>query len=151
MAKTRKAVISDVKAIHTFINTFARKEIVLPRPLNDIYEHVRDFFVVENNGNIIGACSLHILWEDLAEIRSLVVSESDRKKGIGRQLVRKCISEAQKLGIYKVFALTYTPHFFLKMGFKEIDKAELPQKIWGDCMRCPKFPECDEFAVIKQL
>jgi amino-acid N-acetyltransferase len=151
LAKTRKAIISDAKIIHKFINTFARKEIVLPRPLNDIYEHIRDFFIVENNGDIIGACSLHILWEDLAEVRSLVVSEHSQKQGIGKLLVKRCIREARKLGIAKVFALTYTPDFFLKMGFAEIDKTELPQKIWGDCMRCPKFPECDEFAVIKQL
>jgi amino-acid N-acetyltransferase len=151
LAKTRKATISDAKAIHKFINSFARREIVLPRSLNDIFEHIRDFFVVENNGTMIGTCSLHILWEDLAEVRSLVVNERSQKQGIGKQLVRKCISEAQKLGIKKIFALTYTPDFFLKMGFKEIDKAKLPHKIWGDCMRCPKFPECDEFAVIKQL
>ncbi len=151
MAKTRKAAISDAKTIHKFVNSFARREIVLPRPLNDIFEHIRDFFVVENNGKIIGACSLHILWEDLAEVRSLVVNERSQKQGIGKQLVRKCIGEAQKLGIKKIFALTYTPDFFLRMGFKEIDKAKLPHKIWGDCMRCPKFPECDEFAVIKQL
>lgn len=146
--KIRKALISDTKAIHKLINEFARKGEMLPRSLNELYENIRDFYVAEDNKEIKGVCALHILWEDLAEVRSLVVKKEEQKKGIGSLLVKQCLKEAKKLGIKKVFALTYIPEFFKKLGFKEIDKSKLPQKIWGDCIRCSKFPECDERAVI---
>ncbi len=129
----------------------AKQGLVLPRALNDLYEHARDFFISEDKGNIIGFCALHLGWNDLGEIKSLVVSEQLRRQGTGRQLVTKCINEAVELGIKRVFALTYKPDFFLKLGFREIDKSKLPQKIWGDCMKCPQFPECNEYAVIKNL
>ena len=147
----RKATITDVKQIHKFVNEFAKKEEMLPRALNDLYEGIRDFIVYEDNSIITGVCALRILWEDLAEIRSLAVNESFQRHGIGKSLVRKCLKEARDLGIKKVFALTYQPEFFKKMGFKDIDKAKLPQKIWGDCLKCHKFPECDEHAVIIEL
>ena len=149
--KIRKASIADVKKIHQFVNCFAKKEEMLPRALNELYEGVRDFFIYDDKGVIKGVCALRILWEDLAEIRSLAVSEADQLRGIGKALVRKCLREAGELGIKKVFALTYRPEFFKKMGFKEIDKPKLPQKIWGDCLKCHKFPDCDEHAVIITL
>ncbi len=149
--KIRKAKISDLKHIHKLINEFAKKEQMLPRSLNELYETVRDFFVCEYNGNIYGVCALHIMWEDLAEIRSLAVDSRYQGRGIGKKLVNRCLKEAKELGIKKIFALTYHTEFFKKMGFKDIDKASLPQKIWGDCLRCPKFPECDEYAVIINL
>lgn len=149
--RIRKANISDVKKIQEFVNYFAKKEQMLPRALNELYEGVRDFIVYDDNGEIKGVCALRILWEDLAEIRSLAVRESDQLHGIGKSLVRKCLREAEKLGIKKVFALTYRPGFFKKIGFKEIDKSKLPQKIWGDCLKCHKFPDCDEHAVIVTL
>jgi amino-acid N-acetyltransferase len=149
--RIRKARIADVKAIHRLVNEFAKKGEMIPRSLNDLYENMRDIFVCEDNGEIKGVCALHILWEDLAEIRSLSVKLDSRGAGIGRKLVNTCVREAEKLGIRKIFALTYHPDFFVKMGFSEIDKSELPQKIWGECLRCPKFPECDETAVILRL
>lgn len=149
--KIRKAKISDLRRIHKLINEFARKEQMLPRALNELYETVRDFFVCEDNGEIYGACALHIMWEDLAEIRSLAVDTRYQGRGIGKKLVNRCLKEAKDLGIKKVFALTYQTEFFKKMGFRDIDKTSLPQKIWGDCLRCPKFPECDEYAVIINL
>lgn len=144
----RRAKISDVKQIHKFINEFAKKEIMLARSLNELYEGLRDFVIYEDDGILKGVCALRVLWEDLAEIRSLAVKEEYQKKGIGKALVEQCIEDAKNLGIRRVFALTYKPEFFKKLGFKNIDKSKLPQKIWGDCLKCPKFPECDEHAVI---
>lgn len=146
--KIRKAKIADSKEIHKLVNEFAKKEKMIPRSLNELYEKIRDFIVCEENGIIQGVCALHILWDDLAEIRSLAVKHDSQKKGIGNRLVKRCLSEARSLGIQKVFVLTYNPAFFRKMNFRDIDKSSLPQKIWGDCIRCPKFPECDEHALI---
>ena len=151
LSKTRKATVSDIKNIHKLIASYSEKGIMLPRPLNELYENMRDFFISEETDKVAGFCALHPMWEDLGEIRSLVVIERFRKKGVGKQLIRKCLSEAQKLGLKKVFALTYVPEFFMKFGFQETNKSNLPHKIWGDCMRCPKFPECDEFAVIRKV
>lgn len=147
--KIRKAKITDIKTIHRLVNEFARKGEMIPRSLNDLYENMRDIFVCEDRGEVKGACALHVLWEDLAEIRSLSVKSDAQGSGIGRRLVNACIAESKKLGIKKIFALTYHPDFFKKVGFSDIDKSELPQKIWGECLKCPKFPECDESAVIR--
>ncbi len=149
--KIRKAKISDIRHIHRLVNEFAKKEEMLPRSLNDLYENIRDLFVYEDGKQTKGVCALHILWEDLGEIRSLAVSKESQRMGIGTRLLKTCLNEAKSLGLKKVFALTYQPEFFRKMGFKGIDKAKLPQKIWGDCLRCPRFPECDEDAVIMEL
>ena len=147
----KKAVITDTKAIHTLVNQFANKDEMLPRSLNEIYENIRDFYVCLENDKIIGVAALHILWEDLAEIRSVAVSQNYQGKGIGKKLVNKCLIEAKTLGIKKVFALTYHPGFFKELGFNDIDKNDLPQKIWGECLKCHKFPECNELAVIMEL
>ena len=149
--KIRKAKISDLKQVHKLINEYAKKEEMIPRSLSELYEDMRDFIVCEYNANICGVCALHIMWEDLAEIRSLAVDRAYRKMGIGRKLVRQCVKEAKRLGLQKVFALTYRPEFFKRLGFVDIDKTSLPQKIWGDCLRCPRFPECDEYAVIIEM
>lgn len=146
--KIRKALVTDIKTIHKLVNEFARKGEMLPRSLTELYENLRDFYVAEEDNEIRGICALHILWEDLAEIRSLAVKKEYQKKGIGSLLVKRSLREAKKLGIKRVFVLTYLPDFFKKFGFKEIDKSKLPQKIWGDCIKCPKFPECDESALI---
>lgn len=143
----RKARIPDAKAIHKLLITYAQQELMLSRSLPDIYELIRSFYVYEVDGEVLGAVSLHICWEDLAEVRSLAVAGGQMKKGIGRQLVQACLEEARELGLKKVFALTYQPGFFEKMGFHYIEKAELPQKIWSDCVKCPKFPDCDEIAM----
>lgn len=144
----RKARIPDVKSIHKIINEFAQSMTLLSRSLNEIYENLRDYFVYEDHGQIQGICALHILSDDIAEIKSLVVLQRSQKKGIARELIKSCITEAGELGLIKVFALTYIPVFFQKCGFTLIDKSTLPHKIWGDCLRCPKFPDCDETAVI---
>jgi amino-acid N-acetyltransferase len=149
--KIRKAKIADLRRVHKLINDYAKKEEMIPRSLSELYEDVRDFVVCEYDGNICGVCALHIMWEDLAEIRSLAVDRDYQKLGVGKKLVKECLKDAKALGLKKVFALTYHPQFFKKMGFADINKSSLPQKIWGDCLRCPRFPECDEHAVIKSL
>ena len=147
----RKASIKDIKKIHSIINASASSGEMLPRSLGELYDNMRDYFVYEEHGKILGTCALHICWEDLAEIRSLCVAESSRKKGIGRMLVDVCIEEAMRLEIPRIFLLTYQDMFFVKCGFNVVDKKELPQKIWSDCIRCPKFPECDEIAMIRHI
>lgn len=149
--RIRKATLKDAKSIQTIIDTFARKDKMLPRSLSEIYENVRDFLICHDKGKIVGISAIHILWENLAEIRSVAVLQEYQNKGIGKKLVAQCIKEVKALGVKKIFALTYNPEFFRKIGFKYIDKNALPQKIWGDCLRCPKFPECDEVAVLKTL
>jgi len=145
----RKARMSDVKGIQQLIAEYARKGDMLPRSLADIYENLRDYFVFEEvGGELAGSAAIHIMWEDLAEVRSLAVREGKMRRGIGTQLVESCISEAIVLGIDRVFALTYKPEFFEKLGFHVVDKAELPQKIWTDCLKCSKFPDCDEVALV---
>ena len=149
--KIRKAKIGDARDIQSLINKFAKRDLVLPRSLNEIYENLRDFFVCEMDGRIIGTAALHILWEDLAELRSITVSKEYQGMGIGKRLIKRALKEAKALGVKQVFVLTYTPEYFKKIGFTDIDKNSLPQKIWGDCLRCPKFPDCEEVAVIKDL
>ncbi|MCL2102920.1 MAG: N-acetyltransferase [Syntrophorhabdaceae bacterium] len=145
----RKARIADVRTIQSMILDYSRKGEMLPRSLSSIYENLRDYFVYENeNGELVGSAAIHIMWEDLAEVRSLAVRESEMGKGIGTKLVEACMSEAIVLGIARVFALTYRPGFFKRLGFREIDKSELPQKIWSDCLKCVKFPDCDEVALV---
>lgn len=149
--KIRNAKIADLAQVQKLINEFARREEMIPRSINELYENVRDFVVAEEKGKIHGAAALHILWEDLAEVRSLAVRKEFQRKGIGRKLVLRCIREAKDLGLRRVFVLTYQKDFFRSLGFNEIDKSTLPQKIWGDCIRCPKFPECDETALILDI
>ena len=144
----RKARMADVKAIQKLIADYARKGDMLPRSLSDIYENLRDYFVYEDDGEVVGSAAIHIMWEDLAEVRSLAVREGRMRRGVGTQLVEACISEAIVLGIARVFALTYKPEFFERLGFHRVDKAELPHKIWTDCLKCAKFPDCDEIALV---
>jgi amino-acid N-acetyltransferase len=147
----RKAQITDVKDIQKLLMTFASRGDMLSRSLSELYESLRDFYVVEEEGVLLGAAALHIAWEDLAEVRSVAVVEDAGRKGIGSRLVQACISEAREIGLKRIFCLTYKPDFFAKHGFRLVDKAELPQKVWGDCIRCPKFPDCDENAMILDL
>lgn len=143
----RKAILKDARQIHQLLLFYAKDGLVLPRSLMDIFEAIRDFYVFVDDDRVVGAAALNICWEDLAEVRSLVVQEDVSGRGIGKHLVEACVSEARQLGIGRVFALTYQQRFFEKLGFGVIEKAELPQKIWGDCIKCAKFPECDEIAL----
>ena len=147
----RKARIKDVKEIQQLIKVYASRGEILPRSLGDLYDHLRDFYVFVQNREIVGICALHLCWEDLAEIRSLVVLEKARKKGIGEKLIQACFEEAKSLGVKRVFALTYQPEFFAKFDFRKVDKSVLPHKVWADCVKCVKFPDCDEIAMVKVL
>ncbi len=147
----RKAMLTDVKAIQLLVNQYADAGQMLPRTLNELYEHLRDFHVYEDNGSLAGACALHVSWDGLAEIRSLAVRQDRVKRGIGAELVQQCLSEAALLRVERVFVLTYHPGYFRKLGFVDLDKKELPHKIWTDCLNCIKFPDCDEFALIFKI
>jgi len=147
----RKARISDIKELHKLINFYGDRGEMLARSLNELYENLRDFLVFDENGEILGCCALHISWEDLAEIKSLAVKPGHTGKGIGKKLIEECLKETEELGIKKVFALTFKPEYFEKRGFKKIDKEELPHKIWSECINCPKFPNCEEIAMLKEM
>lgn len=147
----RKAVVKDAKKIHQLLLEGSKNGELLPRSLNEIYDNIRDFFVLYEGEEMIGVSALHICWEDLAEVRSLLVRSDMRDRGLGSILLNSCLEEARKMGIKRIFALTYKVNFFKKHGFKEIDKRELPHKIWSDCIKCSKFPDCDEEAVIIEL
>lgn len=147
MAQIRKAKMADGPEIQKLVNYFAERDEMLPKSLVNIYENIRDFFIMEEDGKVIGCCALQVAWEDLAEIRSLAVDETVHRSGLGTQLVNACLEEARQLGITKIFALTYKPEFFLKLGFSMVEKNAFPQKIWSDCINCPKFPDCGEEAV----
>jgi amino-acid N-acetyltransferase len=146
-----KAKIADATQMHKLINDFAGQEEMLPRALSEIYENIRDYYVVREGDRVIACVALHVSWADLAEVKSLAVAEGYQGKGIGGALVSTCISEAKELGIGTVFCLTYKPEFFEKCGFAQIDKAELPRKVWGECYTCPKFPDCDEVPLIVKI
>jgi len=147
----RKARSGDVQAIFELIKIYSDQGILLPRSPGSIYDRLRDFWVYEEGGKIIGTCALQIMWEDLAEIRSLAVLPERRGEGIGKSLVRACLEEARILGIRRVFSLTYEKDFFEALGFSEVSKETLPQKVWTDCVNCPRLPTCDEIAVLKVL
>lgn len=148
----RRARICDVRFIHGILMHNASNGLLLPRSLNQLYSHIRDFYVLEGeSGDIQGCCALSITWEDIGEIRSLAVNEEFRGRGFGAKLVRTCLDEAVELGLKRVFTLTYQVEFFDKLHFAEVSKDVLPQKVWADCIHCPKFPECDEHAMLLDL
>ncbi len=151
MKSVEKARIRDAATIHQLINYFADKGEMLPRALSQIYENIRDYFVIRQGERVIACAALHVTWEDLAEVKSVAVAEDSQKQGVGAQLVEACLGEAKELGIPTVFCLTYQPAFFESCGFSQVDKMELPRKVWGECYLCPKFPNCDEVALIYNL
>ncbi len=149
----RKATIQDVKTIYGLLQIFGKQGDLLPRPLTRIYDHLRDFWVYEDEAGmkVRGCCALQFCWEDLAEVRSLAVHPEVQRAGIGEKLVMAAIEEAISYDIKKLFTLTYRPDFFSRFGFFRIDRTDLPLKIWGDCLLCVKFPDCDETAMMRQL
>lgn len=150
----RKPLIADADKIKNLIDPFVREGLILPRSLHSVYTTIRDFWVdvSDDSPELIKGCSaLHISWNDLAEIRTLAVRKEFQGKGDGAALVQACLKEAREIGVKKVFTLTYVPDFFRKMGFIEVDKAMLPNKIWADCIHCQYFPDCREIALIFDL
>ncbi len=147
----RKATLEDIKDIQELINCYAKKDEMLPRSLNELYENIRDFFVYEKGGKVLGCVALHVTWEDLAEIKSLAVFEAKQKQKIGTSLVKAAFEDAEKLKVKSIFALTYVPAFFEKLGFKRVGHSQLPHKIWSECIKCVKFPDCQEIALVKDV
>jgi amino-acid N-acetyltransferase len=150
----RKPLIREAGQIRALIEPFVKEGLILPRSLHSIYTTIRDFWVRcgdESADTITGCCALHVTWLDLAEIRTLAVHRDRQGRGGGTALVDACISDARALGVKKVFTLTYVPDFFRRMGFVEVDKAALPNKIWADCIHCQYFPECKEVALVYDL
>jgi amino-acid N-acetyltransferase len=141
--QVERARIGDIPQIHKLINDYAKDGEMLARPLSDLYEDIRDFLVIRDGDRVA--------WSDLAEIRSVAVADDMKRRGAGRILVDACLKEAGELGIGTVFCFTYQPDFFRKQQFIEIDKMELPRKVWTDCFRCPKFPNCDEVALVHKM
>jgi amino-acid N-acetyltransferase len=151
----RNARMGDIKKIYNLLQYFADKDLLLGRSLSSLYDQLRDFsvYVVKEEDDpdqekLVGVCALHICWDNLAEIRSLAVIDEYHGKGVGRELINKALEDADFYGITKVFTLTYQPDFFRKLGFKDIDKSELPHKVWSDCINCSKFPDCNEEALV---
>lgn len=147
----RKATVLDVPAIAELINSHAQKGYMLQRPISRIYDNVRDYLLIEDGEGILACGALHVTWSDLAEIRSLAVREDSMRKGYGRMLVEQFLKDAEDLKVERVFALTYKKEFFEKLGFQEIDKAQLPHKIWNECINCIHFPNCNEIAMMKKI
>jgi len=146
-----KARIDDVPQMHKLINDFANRGDMLPRALSQIYENLRDYFVLREGDHVIGCAALHVNWQDLAEVRSLAVDERYQKEGLGATLVRACVDEARALGLPRIFSLTRQPGFFQKQGFLLVDRSQLPHKVWAECYYCPKFPDCDEVALMREI
>lgn len=148
----RPARVGDVPAIHDLIRTFAERKLMIRRSLGEIYEAIREFIVAtDDDGRVVGCAALHVFWEDLAEVKCLAVSEDAHGQGVGRRLVDACWEAARELELTSVFALTYVPEFFERCGYHRIDKAELPHKIWNECVRCPLFPSCTETALLRSV
>ncbi|WP_139491470.1 N-acetyltransferase [Brevibacillus dissolubilis] len=147
----RKAKIQDVDQMLEIINDYAQMGLMLPRTKLSVCEHLQSYLIALDGDQVIGMAGLHILWEDLAEIRSLAVAESAKGMGIGKQLVLSLVEEAERLGIKRVLSLTYQLEFFTKCDFQVVAKETLPQKVWKDCIHCPKLPMCDEIAMIREL
>jgi len=149
--QAQRAEVADARAIHELVSGFARKGEMLPRTMAEIYENLRDFSVIRDGEEMVGCGALHIMWEDLAEVRSLAVREERQGQGLGAVLVRAHLQEARDLGLATAFALTYQPAFFERLGFRQADVMTLPRKVWNECYRCPKFPTCNEIAVVYDL
>jgi amino-acid N-acetyltransferase len=150
-ATLRKAKMADAPAIQRLITIFASRDEMLHRSLGEVYESIRNFFVVEDEGSVVACGALQISWGNLAEIKSLAVAEAHQSRGHGKRIVLACLDEGRSLGLARLFALTYKPGFFEKLGFRVVDKSTLPHKVWNECIRCPKFPDCGEIAVVLDL
>lgn len=149
--KLRKARIDDAVAIQNLIKYYAKKEEMLPRSINEIYENLRDFSVLEKDGAVVACGGLHVCWNDLAEIKSLAVAPELQGKGFGSKLCKQFLKEARELGIPRVFTLTFRPGFFEKLGFTKVEMNDLPKKVWIECVKCVHFPDCGEEALVFDL
>jgi acetyltransferase, GNAT family len=145
----RKARFDDIESIFGLVHIYAAQGEMLPRSRNTLYENLRDMVIAESGSEVVGVGALHIMWDRLAEVRMMAIAPAYMRRGIGTEIVRWLLDEGDALGIEKVFTLTYKPDFFRKLGFIRISREELPQKVWKECIDCPKYPNCDEIAMIK--
>lgn len=145
--RLRKARTDDVAAMQRLINGFADGGLMLHRSLSELYENIRDFYVVEEDRVVVGCAALHVTWKHLAELKSLAVAESAQGRGYGRMLIQACVQDGEAVGLERIFALTYVPELFVRQGFEIVEKSLLPRKVWTECIYCPKFPDCGEIAV----
>jgi amino-acid N-acetyltransferase len=144
--------VGDVPAIYELIRTFADRKLMIRRSMGELYESIREFLVATDaEGRVLGCVALHVFWEDLAELKCLAVAEGAQGQGVGRRLLDACWEAARGLEINSVFTLTYVAEFFEKLGYVRMDKADLPHKIWNECVRCPLFPNCQEIALIRSF
>ncbi len=148
----RPARVGDVPAIYELIRVFAERNLMIRRSLGELYESIREFLVAgDDTGSIVGCVALHVFWDDLAELRCLAVAEQVQGQGLGQRLVEACWDSARALEIPSVFTLTHAVAFFERCGYHQIEKSELPHKIWNECVRCPLFPNCQEVALIRSI
>jgi len=148
---TRPAIISDVGPILEILQPYINQQILLPVSVYQLFEQIRDFVVAEREGDLVGCGSLLIVWHDLAEIRSLAVRKGFTGGGVGKSIVDDLVAEAKKLGLARIFALTYETKFFGQQGFGLVDRETLPHKVWKDCTHCARFDKCDEIAMERIL
>jgi len=146
-----RAKLSDMPEVHKMITYFADRDEMLHRPLSELFENVRDYYVIKENDAIIACGSLHVVWDDLAEVKAVAVREDYQSQGLGKLIVNKCIDEAREMGIATVFCLTIKPGYYEQVGFLQNDVMTLPRKVWGECLRCSKFPHCNEIAMVLHL
>ena len=146
-----RARLADVEAMKEILDDYAASGDLLARSRLSLYETIRDFVVARQGERLVGLSALHVCWVDLGEVRSLAVSRDCGGQGIGRRMVERCLGEAASLGLQRVFSLTYRPGFFERLGFGEVEKSELPHKVWQDCVHCSKFPDCDEVAMTREV
>lgn len=145
----RSAKLPDAFAIEQLIQVHVSDGTLLPRSLSEICENIRDFIVVENEGEIIGCGALHLYGLHLAEVRSITVVSDRKGKGAGRVLIDALLKEAQRQSVTCVCLFTRIPDFFARMGFRTVQKEALPDKVLKDCIRCPRRHACDEIAMYR--
>ncbi len=147
----RQARVTDVPAMHALIGRYADEGRMLPRSRARLYETVRDFLVAEDEGAVVAVGALRTIWEDWGEVCSLAVAEGHEGRGLGTSIVETLLSQATLLGMGRVFVLTFIPKYFERFGFNGLPKSELPHKVWADCVNCPKFPDCGEQALVREM
>ena len=144
--------MEDAAAICELINYYAERGRMLHRSLESVYGSLREFVVAEDDdGTVVGCSAMHIFWSDLAEVKSLAVDAGFARRGIGRELLMCSIRDARQIGAGRLFTLTYETEFFAACGFTPIDRSMLPEKVWRECVQCPKADACDEIAMILPL
>jgi amino-acid N-acetyltransferase len=150
--KIRKALMGDVRDIHSLLNFFAERRELLPRSLSEVYENLQQFFVAVEGNKVVGSCALYVTWSGLAEVKALAVHPDYQKRGLGKKLLETAVNEARKLGVDTLFTLTIREGLFKKFGFRRAKKSQLPHKVWTECVRCPYFPDaCIETSLTLQL